>query len=29
MIDAESLGALTLKGLARPVPAWSVRGLTA
>jgi len=28
-IDAESLGALTLKGLARPVPAWSVRGLTA
>ena len=29
MIDAESVGPLTLKGLARPVPAWSVRGLTA
>jgi class 3 adenylate cyclase len=29
MIDAESMGALTLKGLARPVPVWSVRGLTA
>ena len=27
LIDAESLGALTLKGLARPVPIWSVRGL--
>ncbi len=29
MIDTESVGPLTLKGLARPVPAWSVRGLTA
>jgi adenylate cyclase len=29
MIDAESVGPLALKGLARPVPAWSVRGLTA
>jgi class 3 adenylate cyclase len=29
MIDAESVGPLTLKGLARPVPVWSVRGLTA
>ena len=27
LIDSESLGALSLKGLARPVPAWSVRGL--
>lgn len=27
MIDAEGVGALTLKGLARPVPTWSVRGL--
>ncbi|HTO11798.1 MAG TPA: response regulator [Candidatus Binatia bacterium] len=27
IIDAEDLGALTLKGLARPVPIWSVRGL--
>jgi len=27
LIDAESLGPLTLKGLARPVPIWSVRGL--
>ena len=27
LIDAESLGALTLKGLARSVPIWSVRGL--
>ena len=27
LIDAESVGPLTLKGLARPVPAWSVRGL--
>ncbi len=27
MIDAEDVGALTLKGLTRPVPAWSVRGL--
>ena len=27
LIDAESLGPLTLKGLARPVPVWSVRGL--
>jgi class 3 adenylate cyclase len=27
LIDAEDLGALTLKGLARPVPIWSVRGL--
>jgi class 3 adenylate cyclase len=29
MLDAESLGPLTLKGLARPVPIWSVRGLAA
>ena len=28
LVDAEDVGALTLKGLARPVPAWSVRGLT-
>jgi class 3 adenylate cyclase len=28
MIDAEDMGPLTLKGLARPVPIWSVRGLT-
>jgi adenylate cyclase len=28
LIDAEDRGALTLKGLARPVPIWSVRGLT-
>jgi adenylate cyclase len=28
MIDAEDVGPLTLKGLARPVPIWSVRGLT-
>jgi len=27
LIDAESLGPLTLKGLARPVPTWSVRGM--
>jgi class 3 adenylate cyclase/CheY-like chemotaxis protein len=27
LIDAESLGPITLKGLARPVPIWSVRGL--
>lgn len=27
LIDAESVGPLTLKGLARPVPTWSVRGL--
>jgi class 3 adenylate cyclase len=27
LIDAEEVGALTLKGLARPVPTWSVRGL--
>ena len=27
IIDAENLGPLTLKGLARPVPIWSVRGL--
>ncbi|MGH7307672.1 MAG: response regulator [Candidatus Rokuibacteriota bacterium] len=27
MIDADDVGALTLKGLARPVPTWSVRGL--
>src|SRR4029453_89600 len=27
LIDAEDVGPLTLKGLARPVPAWSVRGL--
>ena len=28
IIDAEDIGAVTLKGLARPVPIWSVRGLT-
>jgi class 3 adenylate cyclase len=28
LIDAESLGPITFKGLARPVPVWSVRGLT-
>jgi class 3 adenylate cyclase len=27
LIDAEDVGPLTLKGLARPVPIWSVRGL--
>jgi class 3 adenylate cyclase len=27
MIEAEEVGALALKGLARPVPTWSVRGL--
>src|SRR5262245_41636907 len=27
MIDAEDIGALTLKGLARPVPIWRLRGL--
>jgi class 3 adenylate cyclase/CheY-like chemotaxis protein len=27
LIDSEDLGSLSLKGLARPVPAWSVRGL--
>ena len=27
LIDAEDMGPLTLKGLARPVPIWSVRGL--
>jgi hypothetical protein len=27
MIDAEDVGALALKGPARPVPTWSVRGL--
>jgi adenylate cyclase len=27
LIDAESLGPITFKGLARPVPVWSVRGL--
>jgi class 3 adenylate cyclase len=29
MIDAEDIGALTLKGLARPVPIWRLRGLKA
>jgi adenylate cyclase len=29
MIEAEEVGLLTLKGFARPVPAWSVRGLAA
>jgi len=29
MIEAEELGPLALKGLARPVPIWSVRGLRA
>ena len=28
LIDAEDVGPLALKGLARPVPIWSVRGLT-
>jgi len=28
LIDAEEVGPLALKGLARPVPVWSVRGLT-
>ena len=28
LVEAEDVGALTLKGLARPVPIWSVRGLT-
>jgi adenylate cyclase len=28
MIEAEDVGPLALKGLARPVPVWSVRGLT-
>jgi class 3 adenylate cyclase len=27
LIAAEEVGALTLKGLARPVPTWNVRGL--
>jgi class 3 adenylate cyclase/CheY-like chemotaxis protein len=27
LIDAEDVGAITFKGLARPVPTWSVRGL--
>src|SRR5581483_2110812 len=27
LADAESVGPLTLKGLARPIPTWSVRGL--
>jgi class 3 adenylate cyclase len=27
LIDADDMGSLTLKGLARPVPIWSVRGL--
>ena len=27
IVDAENMGPLTLKGLARPVPIWSVRGL--
>src|SRR5438445_7236721 len=27
LIEAEDVGPLTLKGLARPVPVWSVRGL--
>jgi hypothetical protein len=27
MIDAEDVGALALKGLARPVATWCVRGL--
>ncbi len=29
MIDAEDVGPMTLKGMARPVPIWSVRGLAA
>jgi adenylate cyclase len=28
LIEAEDVGALSLKGLARPVPVWNVRGLT-
>jgi class 3 adenylate cyclase/CheY-like chemotaxis protein len=27
LVDAEDIGALALKGLARPIPVWSVRGL--
>jgi adenylate cyclase len=27
LIEAEDVGALTLKGLARPVPVWNIRGL--
>jgi class 3 adenylate cyclase len=27
MIEADEVGALTLKGLARPIPTWNVRGL--
>jgi class 3 adenylate cyclase len=27
MVEADDLGPVTLKGLARPVPIWSVRGL--
>ncbi len=27
LADTESVGPLTLKGLARPIPTWSVRGL--
>jgi class 3 adenylate cyclase/CheY-like chemotaxis protein len=27
MIEADDVGALTLKGLARPIPTWNVRGL--
>jgi class 3 adenylate cyclase len=27
IIDAEDVGPVTFKGLARPVPTWSVRGL--
>ena len=27
MIEAENKGPITLKGLARPVPVWSLRGL--
>ncbi len=29
LIDAQDLGTVTLKGLARPVPVWNVRGLVA
>jgi class 3 adenylate cyclase len=27
MVEADDLGPITLKGLARPVPIWSVRDL--
>jgi adenylate cyclase len=27
LVDADEVGPVTLKGLARPLPVWSVRGL--